>query len=708
VALAAFGLTLCRRGLILSDEGYILLQALDLASGKVPYRDMDAFVSPGVWLLLAGLFRVFEPSVWLSRVAIWVCWLASAWLAARCVAALAGARWVPALLAAWAVCTLWAFPAWTWSFYSPYAVLFALGALERLLAWRASGRGRELVWVGALLGLALAFKQNYGGLALAGAALGGAAIRLEAERSARALLAALPGASARVALGLGAVVLPLLAWFAWHGALADAFHALVLHPFGGFLGQHDIPYLPVTELFERDRMGGLGRLTYGSYGLTHTALRFNWPAPLVRGAEILHVALYWIAPLVFATAAALVAASLRTPRFDGGLAAALAVCGLLFLGVFPRADYNHLLNVYQGVLVVGVVVLARLAERAAALRRPLWRAARGAGLALFGLYAAIALYWYVDILGSLDSELEQRRGGVLVSLESKQMLDFEVRALRENSRPGEAVLTLPGLAMLNFLAERPMPSRYYNHYAVHIAHDQGAGVVEGLEARRVQLVLADYNGFFSEIVGLREYAPRLVEHLRRYFAPLFSVAIDDHLFLRRRAQPLPDRALRNVLDDCDFGPFDWRARGVQQHLLFDMLYHPLQSGPQLLRRQAETLCRVAVPPQATLAFALGYRQPTQVAPDTELVAELWLRRLGHPEESLARIYREVLHPVPLLDWRSPPHAERRLDLSAWGGQEVLLLLRTLYAGEVGMNILDFKGFAMVWQDPQLEYPRHGG
>ena len=386
--------------------------------------------------------------------------------------------------------------------------------------------------------------------------------------------------------------------------------------------------------------------------------------------------------------------------------------GFVFLGVFPRADLHHLVQVYQPVIVLATVVLARLAPLRASWPRPLRVWAPRAGAVVLSCYAGIALYWYVDILRSLDEELTQPRGGVLVSLERRQMIDFEVWKMQEVSRPGEPVLTLPGLSMLNFLAERPMPGRYYNLYAVHIAHDEGGSVIDGLEQERVRIVLADYDGFFSEIVGLREYAPRLTDYLRRRFQPVSLVAIDEHLFLARRPHPLPQRRLVNVLDDCDVGYFDWHNRGIQEHLLFDMLYHPLQAGGHLLRRQAETLCRVSVPDGAVLAFAMGYRQPSRVRRGTEIVGEIWLRGLARPEQPMRRVFRHAIEPSAPFAWESPPHQEFRVDLSAWSGQDVLLMFRTLYSGDVRTNELDFKGFTMVWQDPQLEYeaaaPRAAG
>ena len=127
--------SLCWRGIVLSDEGYLLLQALDLRDGKVLYRDMDAFVTPGIWLLLAGLFSVVEPSVLASRFLALLCLLSTIAVSYIIVSRLAGRIYALASVGGLLVFSVWAFPAWTFSFYSPFAVMFALWGLERLLAW---------------------------------------------------------------------------------------------------------------------------------------------------------------------------------------------------------------------------------------------------------------------------------------------------------------------------------------------------------------------------------------------------------------------------------------------------------------------------------------------------------------------------------------------------------------------------------------------
>ena len=524
---------------------------------------MDSFVAPGVWLLLAGWFSLVKPSVIASRMLALACFVATTAVVHRCTLRLAGRGAAAGAVVALGVFAVWAFPAWTFSFYSPYAVLFALLALERLLAWRISRRRRDVILCGVALGLAMLFKQNYGVLASAGVLVGLLAIHGESRAPARARRCARRSPiSLRSRAGVAVVGLPLLAWLLSVGALGAAFESLVLHPFGGFLGRHDIAYLPLSELFFKRKMADAGRLTYGAWAFSYTALRFDWPRPLVRGIELLHVLLYWLPPAFLAAGAALAfAARDARRRFDAGLLAAVCVAGCVFLGVFPRADFNHLVNVLQPPIGIAAVVSARalaLAKR----RRGVFAALTAGAAAALGIYAVVAAYWYVDLLRTLNAELTQPRGGVLVSKAEKQLLDFEISRIVQATRPGEPVLTIPAGSMLNFLAERPMPSRYYNLYAVHIAHDRGAGVVAGARAAGVRLVVTDSDDFFSERSKLREYAPLLVDFVRREFTIDYNLAVDQQIFLRRRETPLPERATLDVFERCDVGPGP--RRGAQR------------------------------------------------------------------------------------------------------------------------------------------------
>ncbi len=692
---SAFAFSLCRRGIVLSDEGYLLLQSLDMLDGKVLYRDMDAFVTPGMWFLHALVFSLFEPSVFSSRILAFFGYLALLWIGYRIVARLATRTTAWCAVGALMVSTVWAFPAWTFSFYSPFSILFALAALERLLAWRVARRQRDLLLTGFLLGLSIGFKQNYGSAALVGSLLGLLVIRLEAHPGIGATVRNAMADSLRVAVGVAAVALPLFVYLASQGALAAAFDSLVIHPFV-FAGRQDIPYLPLSELWSRYPLNAVDSLTYGAYALTSARHPFGWWYE-PRMLERLHVLVYWIPPLVFPVGVAISLRPLRSRRpADAGLLSLLLVSAFLFLGVFPRADFNHLINVFQPLVLCGAVVVYRLGELFPAPRSFRIRAVAWVGSALFALCTYVAGFWYVHLLRTMDTEIAQRRGGVQVAEVMADLLDFQVGTIREKTDDGEALLTVPDLAMLNFLAERRMPSRYYNLYEHHIAHDRGAAVVAGAESNRVRLAVTRYNNFFSDRVGLRDYAPDLARYLRTHFVVDYTVASDRYIFLSRRAEPLPERETLRVLGDCEFRD---EYQLVREHLLFENLYHNFDRSRG--NRRVVTSCTVAVPERAELMLAVGYRRPSRVRRGTSLTMEISVALDGTSE-----VLHSAVVPVRAQrGWESPPFPQVRIDLSRFANREVNLSFRTTLSGAVRMSQLDIVGFAAVWQDPRIALRR---
>ncbi len=692
--LVAFALPLCRRGIVLSDEGYLLLQGLDMLSGKVLYRDMDAFVSPGAWFLVAGLFGLVEPSVLASRIPALICYVATVWVSYRIIAGLANRRYGMAGVVVFMVFAVWAFPTWTFFFYSPFSVLFALAGLERLLSWQRTQRNRDLLWCGVLLGLSISFKQNYGVFALLGSLVGVFGFQLEAKQSIRDSLRALVAASARLGVGLAVVAVPLIAYFVYHGALGELVYSLVLHPFE-FMGRHDIPYLGLSELWRPDPLEGVELLTYGATPLFHLPPPLPW-LHTMRAVERLHVLLYWLPPLVFGFGlwAALRPTASARP-IDAALLAVVAICGFVFLGVLPRADFNHLGNVYQPVIVTAAVVTHRLSERRSAAGSVGTRLIPALACLILALYGSVAAYWYHGLLTKMDTKVAGSRGGVLVGRLSAWLIDSQVKAIRAQTDEGEAVLTVPDLAMLNFLAERSIPSRYYNLYEHHISHDGGEGVVEAADAADVRLVVTRYNDFFSDRVGLREYAPSLTRYLGTRFARVLIMGNDETIFLTRRQKPLPDRDIMNVLEHCGQGA----NQNIRDHLLFSTLYH--HPGTQGRSPPVETRCNVVVPEHGQLAVGIGYRRPAVAQTGTSLSGEI----LAISAAGTEPLIQKTFDVVPARSAVRRPPEEYRFDLSHLANQKVTLLFRTRRRGRVRMQVLDPKGFVMVWEDPRIEVVR---
>jgi hypothetical protein len=157
-AAALSGFTILR-GYGPHDEGLMLAWADRIAGGQWPYRDFWSNYAPGQPLVLAGLVKLFGPSLLAWRVLRVAVDALTALAAYRLVRRDAGERWA---LAAWlAVAGAMAFPAGPGP--TPPALLLALAAL--LSARRAPGRG------GALAGLAFVFRPEVGIAAALGVAL---------------------------------------------------------------------------------------------------------------------------------------------------------------------------------------------------------------------------------------------------------------------------------------------------------------------------------------------------------------------------------------------------------------------------------------------------------------------------------------------------------------------------------------------------------
>jgi hypothetical protein len=274
-ALSAFTIL---RGYGPHDEGLMLAWARRMADGQWPYRDFWSNYAPGQPLLLAGLVKLFGPSLlwWrIVRVAIdaTVSVLAFAYVRRE-----AGTGWA---LGAWvAVAGAMAWPSGPGP--NAPALALALGAL--LLARRA-----PLV-AGALAGLAVFVRPEIGVAAALGAVL-------EARR---------PGAReergpARIAIAATAVAALALAPFAIAagGAMADQ----VL----GFASVQDLQRLP----FPLDYDGGFD---------PNKLLEYYLPAVLVAGSAL------W--------------AGWALVRRDGFVLAPLIVVGVVYL--LARTDEFHL------------------------------------------------------------------------------------------------------------------------------------------------------------------------------------------------------------------------------------------------------------------------------------------------------------------------------------------------------------------------------
>jgi hypothetical protein len=272
-----------------------------------------------------------------------------------------------------------------------------------------------------------------------------------------------------------------------------------------------------------------------------------------------------------------------------------------------------------------------------------------------------------------------------------------VRLIRDHTPEGGALLTLPDLTMLNFLAEREVPSAWYNLYEHHIANDRGRGVAEAAEEKNVRYAVARFNNFFSDRVGLLDYAPDLADYLISNFERSFVGGRENYIVYTRRDEPEVQHPYIDLLASCDV---EDPGEEIRKHLLFSALYHKGRKGSPMTEEGLVTRCQVQVPEGGgVLALEVGYRKPFRSDRGTRLDISIDLV----DEKSRQPILEERL---PVIPWQDSPRQQAfkrfEIDLEPWAGRTVDLEFATHLQGTIQDSVLDLKGFAMIYRDPRLQ------
>jgi hypothetical protein len=323
------------------DEGTVLYDSWRIDQGQVMYRDFFEFQGPIFYYLHAALFALTGPSITAARALHLLVTAAGSTLLAVVVARFAG-RLVG--LGAAAIHAFILLPMWPFAYPAWLAEALALAGLA--LVARDETRPRDEILGGACFGLSLMTIQSVGLPVLVAAAAAAAAPGLAAREARRALLR-----PARIILGAAAAILPILLYFAAHGAL-------------GSLG-----YAMFRWSLHNYRLGQGPAVTYAWFVdqaiRQHLVVAAPW-----RWFHILGLGITWVLPFL-AVASAAVVAPLAAARLlrrrplapgEAGMvataAAALAAVSPLWLAPI-RPDLTHV--AYLGSFgLIGLALLARL------------------------------------------------------------------------------------------------------------------------------------------------------------------------------------------------------------------------------------------------------------------------------------------------------------------------------------------------------------
>jgi hypothetical protein len=456
-----------------AEEGQAIAWADTVNRGGILSRDTYCLYGPLATLPVAVAFDWLGPSVRLWRICLYLLDI-PALVAVFLLLRELGRHRLPAWIGVGLIAfhRMWPMPGMSWSLLRTG---LGVGALAALAAFLRTGRKSMLLVCGSLVGAALMFSQE-AGIAAASAV----AAALGADHVMRRQTWREGAVRSLVAVGgVATVVLPVLGWYASHGAA----RAMLANLFG----------------FAELRVLGHGGQAFPSIAGVLAA----WIAhPGEASADALREALAaYFGPVTYALTVVLVAVralgGVWNPRYATYLGLAVYGCAL-FISPLTRPDATHVFFAMPPALILAVdlgfrsvrIVFRRaagVAERSAAaafaalavIGVASFPADTGENLRLFGRQALLNVTLRLQDPGPDDQRALElpRAGGVRVPVDRAAEIEGAVRYLLERTRSDEPVWAFPNEAMLNFLAERP-PATRYPIATFAVTRDQRLGLID--------------------------------------------------------------------------------------------------------------------------------------------------------------------------------------------------------------------------------------
>jgi hypothetical protein len=427
-----------------------------LLHGGALSRDVFCLYGPLSVYPVAALFKLFGPSLWVSRIWIFALNLPALLVVYALLRGLLRTRIlaVAGMFLIGFLCTS-PVPAMSWSLSR---VALGLGAIAAFHAYLRSARSRWLFAAGVVLGVALFYSQEVGLSVAVGV---GVALLVGGGRGGSSF-ARRAGEFGWLAAGVAVVVGPLLALFAAQGALGATLHNLFIFP--------------------RVRM--LGYAAYAFPVFDQGVWRFLSEGGASGWEALRTVVLAYFGPAVAAVSAFVLALrGLRGQMTDRlyTLLAVLVFGLLLFQSPLSRPDGTHMVFALPPALVLLVcffeeALLAALARTSSLALRVVAAAFLVLSIIGLGIMQGLwidNLHYYLNQAGlTLTGRFSARHvpgfkafalpraRGVCAPEAWVDDVESTVRYLQEHTRPDQAVWVFPNEVTINFLADRPLANPY--------------------------------------------------------------------------------------------------------------------------------------------------------------------------------------------------------------------------------------------------------
>jgi hypothetical protein len=451
--------------LLIFDEGILLTNANLILAGQVPFRDFYTNYPPGVFLLIAGLWKVFGISGVIPRLFGVFLHLLTALLAGRIVGRIAGRSF------SWLACglvLLWTSAIGVGPYASVAAMTMAFIAIDVFLVVRTGKQNAPFLLCGLALGAVGCLRHDlfiYFCLALAGTSVLGMV-------ESRTWLNSTFGVRAGwTVLGMA---IPLL--LVWIPTAARAGVQVIANDLYFDQVRHVLPAarLPMPSLFAL---------------VPSTRFSLLFPAclaMLVSGA----VALTLLGPVWAGVSLAFARRLQIKERSAVWITGALALVGLAYM--LTRTDLWHAIVALPPALILGVGLAETLARQPVIWWRRLFVVT--AMLLLFVLPARRILHAHLELKDLRFPPIKGRLSGLSAEWDQSGTLAF----IRQNSQPGEGIFVgneqhqRAGANDLSlyYLSDRPGVTRYLQFDSNIITRlDVQQQIVDDLETKRVRIAV---------------------------------------------------------------------------------------------------------------------------------------------------------------------------------------------------------------------------
>ncbi len=504
------------RGLGLSVIGYSIAPAERVMQGEVPYRDFLFNYTPGILWVNALLMKAFGATLMATRIGLLGFKLITL-LTIFQVARRLTNRW--AALVPVALTLAWLGHQQAFNVYpDQYLVLFALAGLSCMLNYNDTDLAKWLVFCGLSVGAVFIFKYNVGVLLFGSGALAIIARELMATRRIKTAahrvgvyligFAAVAGALAGY-LVYNQALRPMVSHFLHHAAEYSETRAVTLPPVRVVLPAAiaSVAAIIAGVIVLRSAARLFGAYVVSVLAVGTIILLAPGKAAVFNESAIASVG--YFPPLIFAAAFGIAIWQLKRNKKDARGwwqdHGAIAITGLfaiaVYLEVFPRADFYHLVRVLPPVFLFFFALLARclpFLRKQLRVRIP-WPN-RVAALTLstplvFLLLTGVQDTWVPEFDSGFhfrdNRELNIERGrGIFVEEKQAELTEGLVQMIQANSSDDDYIFSFAQRgSALYFLAARRNPTRFLWWRSVGISAEEREGVMTMIANRRAKLIV---------------------------------------------------------------------------------------------------------------------------------------------------------------------------------------------------------------------------